>query len=100
MGNVGMLIWLKMGAKLELAVGRPERAARLAAMAAQAVEELGGELPEGLIGPGDPLEETRLLLPADEYARAVSEGRAMAKNFDAAAAYVLEDDSLRQPASS
>jgi len=100
MGNVGMLIWLKMGAKLELAVGRPARAARLAAMAAQAVEELGGELPEALIGPGDPLEETRLLLPPDEYARAVSEGRAMAKNFDEAAAYVLEDDSLRQQPSS
>jgi hypothetical protein len=95
MGNVGMLIWLKMGAKLELAVGRPERAARMAAIAAQAVEELGGELPEGLIGPGDPLEETRLILPADEYARAVAEGRAMASNFDAVAAYTLEDDAVR-----
>jgi tetratricopeptide (TPR) repeat protein len=95
MGNVGMLIWLKMGAKLELAVGRPERAARMAAIAAQAVEELGGELPEGLIGPGDPLEETRHILPADEYARAVAEGRAMASNLDDVAAYILEDDAIR-----
>jgi predicted ATPase/class 3 adenylate cyclase len=93
MGNVGMLIWAKMGAKLELALGRPERAVRLAALAAQSVEELGGELPEALIGPGDPLEEARLLLPEDEYARAVSEGRAM--SIDEAAAYILEEDAVR-----
>ncbi|HYM53016.1 MAG TPA: adenylate/guanylate cyclase domain-containing protein [Candidatus Dormibacteraeota bacterium] len=93
MGNVGMLIWAKMGANLELALGRPERAARLAAIAAQSVQELGGELPEALIGPGDPLEETRQLLPEDEYARAVSEGRAM--GLDEAAAYILEEDPVR-----
>jgi tetratricopeptide (TPR) repeat protein len=97
MGNVGMLIWAKMGAKLELALGRPERAARLAAIAARSVEELGGELPEALIGPGDPLEEARLLLPDDEYARAVSEGRAM--GMDDAAAYILEEDAVRPPPS-
>jgi predicted ATPase/class 3 adenylate cyclase len=92
-GNVGMMPWAKMGAVLELALGRPERAVRLAAIAARAVEELGGELPEALIGSDNPLEEARPMLDEDEYARAVEEGRAM--NFDEAVAYLLEDVSVR-----
>jgi hypothetical protein len=90
MGNVGMLPWAKMGAVLELALGQPERAVRLAAIAARAVDDLGGELPESLMGPGDPLEETRLVLAEDEHARGVEEGRAM--DFDQAVAYILEGE--------
>jgi predicted ATPase/class 3 adenylate cyclase len=87
-GNVGMLPWLKLLAALELAQGRPGRAVRLAAIAARAVEELGGELPEAVTGLGNPMEEARQLLAEDEYARAVEEGRAM--TFDEAVAYALE----------
>ncbi|CAN5473854.1 hypothetical protein BH24CHL9_BH24CHL9_14610 [soil metagenome] len=90
MGNVGMLPWARMVAVLELALGRPERAVRLAAIAARAVEDLGGELPEALMGPGDPLEETRLVLAEDEHARGVEEGRAM--DFDQALAYILDGE--------
>jgi tetratricopeptide (TPR) repeat protein len=90
--NVGMLPWLKMLAALELAQGRPERAVRLAAIAARAVEELGGELPEALTGVGNPLEEARALLDEDAYARAVQEGLAM--TVDQAVAYALEDGQL------
>jgi hypothetical protein len=39
---------------------------------------------------GDPLEDARQLLSADDYARGVEEGRAM--TFEEAVAYALETD--------
>ena len=89
MGNAAMLPWLKFGAKLELDLGRPERAVRLAAVAAKAIEEVGGELPAAVTGGGDPMEEARLLLADDEFTRAVEEGRAL--SLDQAVAYALEE---------
>lgn len=89
MENVGMLPMLKVGAAIELGLGRPERAARLAAVAERAVEEIGGELPEAMIGDIDPLEQARKLLSEDVFDRAVEEGRAM--TFHQAAAYALEE---------
>jgi tetratricopeptide (TPR) repeat protein len=90
LGHVGMLPWLKLLAALELAEGRAARAVRLAAIAAKAVENIGGELPDAFTGVmGDPLEDARPQLAPEEYERAVAEGRAM--SFDEAAAYVLED---------
>lgn len=96
MGNVGMLPWAKLLAALELAQGRPERAVRLAAIAARSVEELGGELPAALTGVGNAMEEARPLLAEDEYARAVEEGRAM--SMDEAVAYALEREGSPEPA--
>jgi predicted ATPase/class 3 adenylate cyclase len=88
--NLGALPWFKFGAKLELARGRPERAARLAAVAQRSIEESGGELPVLITGGGDPLADARSVLPAEAYERAVAEGRAM--TIDQAVAYVLEDE--------
>lgn len=88
-GNASMLPYLKFLARLELAQDRPERAVRLAAIAARAVDELGGELPQAVMGVSNPMEEARPLLAEDKYARAVEEGRAM--NFDQAVAYILEE---------
>ena len=68
MGNAAMLPWLKFGAKLELDLGRPTSCAA-AAVAAKAIEEVGGELPDAVTGGGDPLEEARPLLADDEFAR-------------------------------
>jgi hypothetical protein len=84
-----MLPFMKMGAALELSLGRPERAARLAAVAERAVEDIGGELPAAMIGDINPLEQARSLLPEDVFARAVEEGRAM--TFDEAAACALRE---------
>ena len=89
MENVGMLPYMKMGAALELSLGRPDRAVRLAAVAARAVEDIGGELPEAMVGDVNPLEDVHGLLDEDVFARAVEEGRAM--TFDEAAAYALEE---------
>ena len=88
LGYLGMLPWLKLLARLEFDSGRPDRAVRLAAIAARAVEEIGGELPEELTLAGDPLGEGRALLSDVEFARAVEEARAM--SFEEAAAYGLE----------
>lgn len=88
-GNFAMLPWLKLLAAMELAEGRLERAVRLAAIAARAVEDLGGELPEALMRAGNPLEEARPLLTEDDYARLVAEARAM--SFADAVGYVLEE---------
>jgi hypothetical protein len=84
-----MLPWLKLLAAMELAEGRLERAVRLAAIAARAVEDLGGELPEALMRAGNPLEEARPLLTEDDYARLVAEARAM--SFADAVGYVLDE---------
>jgi len=91
MGNVGMLPWARMGAALELHLGRPRRAAVLAAVAARSVEEIGGMLPESLMGTGDPAAEARERMGEAEYAMAVEEGRAM--TFEAAGAYMAEEES-------
>lgn len=88
--NVGILPWLKFGAKIELARGRPERAVRMAAAAQRSIEELGGELPVMITGVGDPLEDARPLLDADAFAVGVAEGRAM--TLDRAIAYALEQE--------
>jgi predicted ATPase len=85
---VGMFPLLKVAAALELKLGRPERAARMAAAAARAVEEMGGELPSAMIGDINPLEEVREVISSGEFARAVEEGRAM--GFHEATAYALE----------
>ena len=87
--NLGALPWFKFGAKVELARGRPDRAARLAAVAERSIEESGGELPVLITGGGDPLADARALLPPDAYERAVAEGRAM--TIDEAVAYVLAE---------
>jgi len=49
----------------------------LAAAVERYIEEFGGELTDVLARVGDPIEEARSLLSADEHARAVEEGRAM-----------------------
>ena len=53
-----------------------------------AVEDLGGELPEEMIQVGDPLSDARVQLPAEAYERALERGRAM--SFEAAVAFALE----------
>ncbi len=87
--NVGMAPYLKMGAALELRLGRHDRAARLAAAAARAVDEMGGELPSAMIGDINPLDEVANLLSPDDFAQAVEDGRAM--SFDEAMTYALEE---------
>ena len=87
--NVGMAPYLKMGAALELRLGRHDRAARLAAAATRAVDEMGGELPSAMIGDIDPLDEVANLLSPDDFAQAVEDGRAM--SFDEAMTYALEE---------
>lgn len=88
LGYVGMLPWLKLLARLEIARGNPDRAATLAAVAQRAVEDLGGELPEEMTQVGNPLEDARGLLSEEALARAIAKGRAM--DFDEAVAYTLE----------
>jgi hypothetical protein len=85
LGHVGMLPVVKLGAKLELAVGNPDRAARLAVLAKRAAEQLGGELPVEMTGVEDPLEEARAVLSEDDFERAVAEASAM--TYDEAFAY-------------
>jgi len=85
---MGALPWLKLLARLELERGDAERAAVLAAVAARAVEDLGGELPEEITKVGDPLSDARGLVPENVYARAVAKGREM--TFDEAVAFVME----------
>jgi non-specific serine/threonine protein kinase len=87
--NVGMAPYLKMGAALELKLGRPDRAARMAAAAARAVDEMGGELPSAMIGDINPLDEVANLLSPDDFAKAVEDGRSM--SFDEALTYALEE---------
>ena len=89
MRDVGrMAIGLKVLAALELADGRPERAVRLAAAAQKFTDEMGGGVPESLLLTGDPREESRSLLTAEEHVTGVEEGRAM--SADEALAYALE----------
>ena len=90
LGNIGRHgPFAKFLAKLELSLGRPERAVRLAAAAERWTDVLGGELPEALIQAGNPLEDTRALLSPDEHARGVEEGRAM--TLDEVVQYALAE---------
>ena len=90
LGNIGRHgPFARLLAKLELANGRPERAVRLAAAAARWTETLGGQLPDALIEAGDPIEESRPLLSADEHARGVAEGNAM--TLDEVVEYALAE---------
>jgi predicted ATPase len=89
-GNVGLYpMTFRFLAALELATaGDPVRAVRLAAASHRYVEELGGELPM-MVRFGDPLEEARPLLSAEEHARAVEEGRTMP--LDEVVGYALDE---------
>ena len=93
LGGVGRYgAFFKVLAALELRQRRPGRAVRLAAAAQRSSALIGGELAESLLQAGDPLQESRVLLSAEEYARAVEEGRAM--SLDEAVAFALEDPSV------
>jgi predicted ATPase/class 3 adenylate cyclase len=85
---------LKAQASTQLILGRPERALRLAAAAARLTDELGGDIPDGLILGGDTLQETRKLLTPDEHARGLQKGRGM--SLEEAVAYALDATSDRQ----
>jgi len=90
-GNVGRIpICLKILAAVELGLGRPERAALLGAAAEHYNEEFGGELAEAFGQLGDPVEEARPLLAAEDHARAVAEGRSM--SLDELIAYALRPE--------
>jgi hypothetical protein len=92
MGHIGRHgPFLKLMAAFELALGRPERAVRIAAASMRWVRELGGELPETLTQAGDPLTGSLAFLTADEHARGVEEGTAM--SLEEAVAYAIADDS-------
>ena len=91
LGDVGRLApRLKMAAALELALGRPERAVRLAAASARHADELGGELGGAFLQVGDPLEEAREHMTPEEHAHAVQRGREM--SIEEMVAYALEED--------
>ena len=90
LGNIGRHgPFAKLLAKLELAVGRPDRAVRLATAAEKWTEVLGGELPEALIGADNVVEDARPLLSPEEHARAVAEGQAM--TLEEVVEYALEE---------
>jgi hypothetical protein len=98
LGYVGMLPWLKLLASLEIERGHAERAVRLAAIAARAVEELGGELPEEMTHAGDPLADARRLLSEEAYERALAEAQEM--TFEEAVAYALDTGKESSPVQS
>ena len=86
-------------AGIELAHGRPDRAVRLAAAAGLGSEALGGTVASqrDWIGIADADPRAAALLPADEVARGLREGRAM--SIDEAIAYALHEtpDSTEAP---
>jgi tetratricopeptide (TPR) repeat protein len=88
LGYFSMLPWLKLLARIEINRGNMERAATLAAVAAQAVEALGGELPETMIQVGNPLEDARGALSEEVFEQAAARGRAM--DYEEALAFVVE----------
>ena len=78
LGNLGRLpLALKLLAALELQSGEPRRAVRLEAAAERLSEDVGGDLYQVFGQLGDPIEEARPLLTAEEHARAVEEGRTL-----------------------
>jgi predicted ATPase/class 3 adenylate cyclase len=88
MGNVGLYpMAIKAIAAFELADKKdPERVVMLAAAAERLFDELGGQLAV-MARFGDPLNDARQRLSAEEHERAVAEGRAM--SADEAVAYAL-----------
>jgi predicted ATPase/class 3 adenylate cyclase len=73
--QLGMNIALEFLADLALLEGQPERAAILAAAAAQQAEELGGTPSIELAGVPDPLARARAKLGNERYEAAVARGR-------------------------
>jgi hypothetical protein len=97
MGNLGMAPYMKVAAAIEVGLGRPERAVRLAAVAQRAIDELGGELHPVLMAAGDPLGDARVMLGDEAYVRALEAGRAM--SFDDAVAFLLDEEADASAAS-
>ncbi len=90
LGNAGRIApFLKLIAWLELTMGNPGRGVRLAAAAQRLRDQLGGDLPEALTRSGDPIEQARRVLSAEEHAQAVREGQAM--SLEEAVAYALDE---------
>jgi predicted ATPase len=97
MGNLGMAPYLKVAAAIEVGLGRPERAVRLAAAAQRAIDELGGELHPVLMAVGNPLGAAQAMLGEEDYARELEAGRAM--SFDDAVALILYEGPDESPRS-
>jgi predicted ATPase/class 3 adenylate cyclase len=93
-GYLGRLPGILKGfAATQLALGHPERAVCLGAASARYADEVGGNLSEGIVRAGDPVEEARELLAEDVHATAMELGRAMP--IDDVVAYALDDRSNR-----
>jgi hypothetical protein len=91
LGNLGRLpLAFKVLAALELQAGEPRRAVRLEAAARRLSEEVGGDLYQVFGRLGDPIEEARPRLGAEEHARAVEEGRSL--SLDEQIAYALRTE--------
>ena len=89
LGTMGRLpLALKTLAAVALGMGQPERAVRLGAAADRYNDEIGGEVADVIAQLGNPVEEARPLLTAEEHARAVAEGRSM--SLEEQVAYALE----------
>lgn len=89
LGTLGRLpLGLKTLAAVALGQGQPGRAVRLGAAADRYNDEIGGEVPDVIAQLGDPVEEARPLLDAEEHARAVKEGRGM--SLEEQIAYALD----------
>jgi hypothetical protein len=78
---------LKVLAALELQAGAPYRAVRLEAAAQRLGEDVGGDLYQVFGQLGDPIEEARPHLSAEDHARALDEGRSL--SLDDQVAYAL-----------
>ena len=89
LGTLGRLpLGLKTLAAVALGQGRPGRAVRLGAAAERYNDEIGGEVPDVIAQLGNPVEEARPLLGAEEHAQAVTEGRSM--SLEQQIAYALD----------
>jgi hypothetical protein len=90
LGNLGRLpLAFKVLAALELQAGEPRRAVRLEAAAQRLTEDIGGDLFQVFGQLGNPIEEARPLLGAEEHAKAVEEGRTL--SLDEQVAYALRE---------
>jgi predicted ATPase/class 3 adenylate cyclase len=97
LGNLGRLpLALKVLAALELQSGEPYRAVRLEAAAQRLSEDVGGDLFQVFGVLGDPIEEARPLLPPDEHAQAVAEGREIGLDEQVAFALAGSDTPSRR----
>jgi predicted ATPase/class 3 adenylate cyclase len=89
LGNLGRVpICLKILAAAELGLGHAGRAGTLGAAAERYNEQFGGELAAAFGSLGQPAEEARALLPAEDHARAIAAGRSM--SLEGLIAYALE----------